>query len=328
MVPLFAAWLAALAAGVVQSSAAPAAAPLARKAFVLPAMIGLVEGIAYRPATGAYYFGDVRQRCVWLRRRDGSVTRFSAPDDRLLGVFRLEIDEARGALWLAMGALPQMEGFTEAQKGAGGLAELDLATGQVRRVVLAPADGAAHLLGDLVVARDGAIYATDTTAPVVWKLAPGGRALDVVVRDRFKSLQGITPSADGRTLFVTDYPVGVLAIDLTSAAVRTLTAPVGTNLRGCDTLVRAPDGTLIAIQNGTKTQRVLRLTLDAEAGAITRVETIAEDPAMADATLGTVAAGAFVFIADGGWNRFEPGKVDATPRPVPVLSVPLTGASR
>jgi sugar lactone lactonase YvrE len=328
MLPLFAAWLAAWATGVLQSSAAPPAAPLARKAFVLPVMTGLVEGIAYRAKTGAYYFGDVRQRVVWLRTPDGRVTRFSPPDDRLLGVFRLEVDEARGALWLAMGALPQMEGFTEAQKGAGGLAELDLATGQVRRVVLAPADGAAHLLGDLVVARDGTIYATDTTAPVVWKLAPGGRALEVVVRDRFTSLQGITPSADGRTLFVTDYPVGVLAIELASAAVRTLTAPAGINLRGCDTLARAPDGTLIAIQNGTKTQRVLRLALDAGASAITSVETIAEDPAMADATLGTIAGDAFVFIADGGWNRFEPGKVDATPRPVPVLSVLLTGVGR
>jgi sugar lactone lactonase YvrE len=327
MVPLFAAWFAALAAGL-QSSPAPAATPPARQAFVLPAMTGLVEGIAFRPKTGAYYFGDVRQRAVWLRTKDGRVSRFSAPDDRLLGVFRVEVDEARGALWLAMGALPQMVGFTEAQKGAGGLAELDLATGQVRRVVLAPADGAAHLLGDLVVARDGAIYATDTTAPVVWKLAPGGRALEVVVRDRFRSLQGITPSADGRMLFVTDYPVGVLAIDLATAAVRTVTAPAGTNLRGCDTLVLAADGTLIAIQNGTKTQRVLRLTLDAGATAIAGVETIAEDPAMVDATLGTLAADAFVFIADGGWSRFEPGNVDATPRPVPVLSVPLTGASR
>jgi sugar lactone lactonase YvrE len=297
------------------------AGPKAEPAFTLPAMTGLVEGIAYRPKTGAYYFGDVHQRCVWLRAKDGAVSRFNAADDRLLGVFRVEVDEQRGALWLAMGALPQMSGFTEAMKGIGGIAEVDLQTGKVRRVVRAPADGGQHLLGDLVLAEDGTVYATDTTAPVLWKLAPGATALEVVARDQFKSLQGITPSADGRTLFVTDYPVGVLAVDLRSKAVRTLPAPPGSEVRGIDTLLRAPDGALIAIQNGTRTQRVLRLTLDAGATAVTKVDVLAADPMMADATLGTFADGAFVFIADGGWGRFEPGKVDASPRPVPIVRV-------
>ena len=327
MVPLVLALMSAVVpiASPQKAPAAPTSAPIASatRAFDLPAMTGLVEGIAYRPKTDAYYFGDVHRRCVWLRARDGTVSRFSAPDDRLLGIFRVDVDEARGALWAAMGALPQMDGFTDARKGAGGIAELDLATGKVRRVVLAPSDDAQHLLGDLVLAADGTIYATDTTAPVIWTLAPGSTALEPLVRDQFRSLQGITPSADGRTLFVTDYPVGVLAIDLATKAVRTLTAPAGTNVRGCDTLLRAPDGALLAIQNGTKTQRVLRLTLDAGATSIARVDVLAEDPAMLDATLGTLAGGAFVFIADGGCNRFEPGKADASPRSVPVLRIAL-----
>jgi sugar lactone lactonase YvrE len=284
-------------------------------------MTGLIEGIAYRPKTGAYYFGDVQLRCVWLRAKDGTVSRLTKADDRLLGVFRIDVDEKRGALWLAMGALPQMRGFTDTLKGVGGIAEVDLQTGAVRRVVLAPADGGQHLLGDLVLVGDGTVYATDTTAPVVWKLAPGATALEVVVHDQFKSLQGIAPSADGRTLFVTDYPVGVLAIDLRTTAVRTLTAPPGAEVRGLDTLLRAPDGSLLAIQNGTKTQRVLRLTLDGAAAAITKVDLLAADPVMTDATLGTFADGAFVFVADGGWGRVEPGKVDASPRAGPIVRV-------
>jgi sugar lactone lactonase YvrE len=295
----------------------------AQPAFTLPNMTGLIEGIAYRAATGAYYFGDVHLRCVWMRSKEGAVSRVTPADERLLGIFRIEVDEERGALWLAMGALPQMSGFTAAQKGAGGIAEVDLKTGAVRRVVLAPADGAEHLLGDLVRVGGGTIYATDTTAPVVWKLAPGAEALEAVVTGGFKSLQGITPSADGRTLFVTDYPVGVLAIDLASKTARALPAPDGVNVRGVDTLRRAPDGALIAIQNGTKTQRVLRLTLDAGATAVAGVDVLAADPAMLDATLGTFADDAFVFVADGGWNRFEPGQVDPSPRVVPVLRVPL-----
>src|SRR4051794_21585363 len=227
-----------------QPAAAATTAAGAVAAFTLPDMRGLIEGIAFRPKTGAYYFGDVHLRCVWLRTADGRVTRFSAPDDRLLGVFRVAVDEARGALWVSIGALPQMAGFDERHKGASGLAELDLQTGAVRRVVMAPADGASHLLGDFVQLADGTIYATDETSPVIWTLAPGGRTLVPVLTGTFKSLQGITLDGDDRGLFVTDYGGGVLHVDLATRAVRPLTAPAGADLRGLDTLLRTPDGAL------------------------------------------------------------------------------------
>ena len=325
MVPLVLIASIALAAQAPVASTAPARA---EAAFVLPEMRGLIEGIAFRPKTGAYYFGDVHLRCVWLRAADGRVTRFSAPDDRLLGIFRVAVDESRGALWASMGALEQMDGFAATHKGAGGIAELDLATGAVRRVVLAPADGAPHLLGDFVQLADGTILATDTTSPVIWMLAPGGSALVPLVTGGFKSLQGITLAADGRGLFVTDYRVGVLHVDIATKAVRPVTAPAGADLRGLDTLLRTPDGALVAIFNATPRQRILRLTLDDAATAITAVDVLTADPAMPDATLGTLVGGDLVFIADGGWNRFEPGKVDASPRPVPVLKVPWAAPKR
>jgi sugar lactone lactonase YvrE len=328
MLPFVSALVVTAAVWSVQSAATPSAAgPKAEIAFSLPQMTGLVEGIAFRPKTGAYYFGDVHQRCVWLRTADGRVARASAPDDRLLGIFRVAVDEARGALWVSMAAVPQMAGFGDAHKGKGGLAELDLDTGSVRRVIAAPMDGAPHLIGDFVVLGDGTIYATDTTSAVIWRLAPGAAALDALVHGGFKSLQGITVAADGRGLLVTDYPVGVLYVDIATKAVRPLTPPAGADLRGLDTLVRTPDGALIAIFNANARQRVLRLTLDGGSTAITKVEVLAADPAMTDATLGTLAGDAFVFIADGGWGRFEPGKVDASPRSVPILRTAAAGAA-
>jgi hypothetical protein len=306
----------------------PASGPKATAAFDLPQMRGLIEGIAFRPKTGAYYFGDVHQRCVWLRTVDGRVTRFTAPDDRLLGLFRVEVDEARGALWASMGALEQMENFGERLRGAAGLVEFDLASGKIRRIVKTPMEGNPHLLGDFVLLADGTIYATDTTSPIIYTLPAGGDALVQLVKGDFKSLQGITLDADGRGLFVTDYKVGVLHVDIASKAVRPLTAPDGADLRGLDTLLRTPDGALLAIFNATPRQRILRLTLDAGATAITGVEVLAADPAMADATLGTIVGDDLVFVADGGWGRFEPGKVDASPRPVPVMKVRRAASRR
>jgi hypothetical protein len=322
MLPLVSFVMATMLAAFTQSRPiAVESAPKAEPVFTLPQMTGLIEGIAFRPASGDYYFGDVHLRCVWRRAADGTVTRFTPPDDRLLGILRVAVDEPRRALWVSMGGVEQVRGLTAAQQGTGGLAELDLATGAVRRVIATPPDGAPHLLGDFLQLADGTIYATDTTSPVIWRLAPGAAALEPFVNGGFKSLQGITTSADGRGLFVTDYRVGVLYVDLATKAVRPLTVPAGADLRGLDTLLRAPDGTLVAIFNATARQRVLRLTIDTGATAITKVDLLAAGPAMADATLGTFAGDAFVFVADGGWNRFEPGKVDASPRPVPVLRV-------
>ena len=156
---------------------------------------------------------------------------------------------------------------------------------------MAPADGAPHLLGDFVQLADGTILATDTTSPIIWMLAPGGSALVPLVTGGFKSLQGITLAADGRGLFVTDYRVGVLHVDIATKAVRPVTAPAGADLRGLDTLLRTPDGALVAIFNATARQRILRLTLDDAATAITAVDVLAADPAMADATLGTLVNG-------------------------------------
>jgi hypothetical protein len=303
-------------------------AAAADTAFTLPDMNGLIEGIAFRSRAGAYYFGDVHRRCVWQRAADGTVTRFTAPDERLLGVFRIEIDEGRGVAWAAMSALPQMDGYTPAMKGRAGIAEIDLASGAVKRIGLVPSDGGNHVIGDLMVLVDGSILATDSAAPVLWTWTPGRPQLEPLVRSElFTSLQGITSAGDQVGVFLTDYRNGLIYVDRSSQMVRTIAAPAGANLRGCDTLVRAPDGTLIAIQNGTAQQRVLRLTVSRGPTAVTQVDVMAAEPAMSDATLGTIVGDHFVFIADGGWNRFEPGKVDATPRGVPVLRLPLSSSA-
>ena len=162
-------------------------------AFTLPGMTGIVEGLAWRARTGEFFFGDVHNRCVWVRAPGGGVRRFTPENEpALLGVFGLAVDEDRRAIWAAMSALPEMRGFSPAPPSAAGLAEIDLATGAVRRVARVPADGRAHVLGDLSLAPDGTVWATDSRAPVLWRLAPGATALENFATSAdFKSLQGV-----------------------------------------------------------------------------------------------------------------------------------------
>lgn len=298
-------------------------------AFTLPEMTGLIEGIAWREKTGDFFFGDVYHRAVWLRTKDKKIQRFTADDDAVFGVFGLAVDEARGALWAATSAVPSMRGYTDQLDGAAGLAEFDLATGALRRVVRVPnrGDHQTHVIGDLALAPDGGIFLPDSGAPVLWWLPPHAEAVEVFAESpEFLSLQGTVVASDRGAIFVADYASGLLRVDLTTRAVRRLELPPDTTLNGIDGLVRAPNGDLIAIQNGLRPKRVLQVAVDATGEAVTSVTLLeAAHLNMPDPTLGCLAEGGeFFLIGNAGWTRFEGSDVAASaPRPVPVFKTKL-----
>jgi sugar lactone lactonase YvrE len=300
--------------------------------FELPAMTGIIEGIAFRAKTGEYFFGDARHRCIWIRRPDGTVQRFSPADAGLLGVFGLTIDEARGSLWAATSAVPEMDGYGPADRNRAALVEFAFADGKIRRLAALPADGAGHLLGDLALGPDGTVYATDSLAPVVWRLPPGAAQPERWVEsDEFQSLQGLAVVRDGKALLVSDYANGMFVIDLAARVVRSLAPPPDTTLVGIDGIAATPDGSVAAVQNGIEPRRVVRLWFDAAGRTVTKLEVLERGhPAMADPTLGVVAGDRFVFIGNAGWDRFAPGgPADAAaPRAVPILITRLSTPGR
>ncbi len=308
--------------------------------FSVPGMTGVIEGLAWREQTGEFFFGDAHHRCVWVRTpaptekgskdRDAKVRRFTPEGEELWGVLGLVVDEANGVLWAATSAVPAMSGFTQAQDGTAGLAEIDLATGAVRRVVpvvRGAGDRHSHVLGDLVLGPDGSVYLPDSGAPVVWRLAPGGAALEPLVEStEFLSLQGAAVSRDGSALWVADHANGLLRVDLGSLAVSRPESPANTTLLGLDALVRAPNGNLIAVQNGVRPTRVLRIALDASGEGIAGVTVLeAAHLTMAAPALGCIATGGdFFFVGHAGWGRFDDAGAGSTaPRPVPIFRTKL-----
>jgi len=289
----------------------------------LPGRTGILEGIAFRDRTGDLFLGDVHQRCIWRRDRDGRVTRYSAENEDLFGVYGLTLDETRETLWAATSAVPEMTGFTAEHKGHAALAAFSLVTGELRQIVAVPSDGRDHVLGDLLVAPDGTIYATDSAAPIIWRYLPGAEEMDKLVEfPAFVSLQGLVLT--NRTLLVADYGNGLFAIDLSDSApvVRALTPPANTTLLGLDGLAPAPDG-LYAVQNGVTPQRVIRVTLSSDLGSISSVTVLASAlPRMDDLTLVTLVNGRPTFIANAGWEHFDPAKAaHPTPHAVHIFQV-------
>jgi len=298
-------------------------------AFSLRDVTGLLEGIAWREKTGEFFFGDVNGRAIWVRKKDGALRRFTPEGDDLFGVFGLAVDEAAGVLWAATSAVPAMRGFVPDQDGTAALAEIDLESGAARRivpVVRQAGDLHSHVLGDLAVAADGSVFLTDSGAPVLWRLAPGGSALEVFVEHpEFLSLQGIALLGAGVAVLA-DHASGLLRVDLATRQVLRLEAPPDTTLIGLDGLCLTPDGTLLAVQNGLRPNRVLAIELEGMASAVASVAVLESGHlAMAAPSLGCLATdGDFYFVGNAGWTRFENTEGQPTPpRPVPVFRTEL-----
>lgn len=292
-------------------------APVVRStvAFTLPDRDLLTEGIAYDPATRTFFVGSVHQRKIVRVDRAGRASDFvTRGRDGLWAPMGMRVDALRRVLWVAAAAVPQMLGYDSADAGRSGLFRYDLSSGRLTARLLVPDDGAAHLLGDLTIARNGDVYASDSRAPVVWRARAGTDTLERVVESPLiLSAQGLVLSDDELTLTLADYSRGLLKIDLGSHRVTRLPCRGDIAVLGIDGLYR--DGrALIGIQNGIEPHRVVRVRLDARGDSIVGTEVLERlHPAYAEPTLGVRVGRELYYIANSQWERFGETGVPAQP---------------
>lgn len=301
---------------------------------------GIIESCLHDPKTSTWYFGDVRNRCIWKRTNDGSLTRFTSVDDPLDGIFKVALSPDRKTIWAASSTVGVMTGADNEDGKRATLVAIDASTGRITRKFGTPDDGRKHLIGDFIITSDGSILATDSFSPVIWRLAPDGAALEPwLEHDDFVNLQGVALSADGKSLFVADYSNGIWRIDTTTKAHSLLTPPANATFFGIDALATV-GGAILAVQNGVNPQRVLRIEPhscrvaacgdQARSSQATTLQDHASTarivacglPAMTDLALGQVVDGRFHFVANGGWALFDPApEKEPDPRSVTIVSV-------
>lgn len=293
-------------------------------ALTITGVTGIIESCLRDPDSGAWFFGDVRNRCIWKSGADGgALEKFTSDEDALDGVFRVSLSADHKTLWASTSAVGVMTGSDAEDGKRAALVSIDAATGRVRARFQTPDDGRKHLIGDFIVLGDGSILATDSLSPVIWRLDPGGTGLESwLEHEDFVNLQGIAFSADGSSLFVADYSNGIWRIDVASKAASLLTAPANASFFGIDGLQTVPGG-LLAVQNGVNPQRVL-LVKPSPAGPSPARIVACGLTSMTDLALGSRAGGRFHFVADSGWALFDPVPEKAPePRDVTVVSVPV-----
>lgn len=326
----FAALRAVPAVQAVASRLAANAQPLiqSRVAATLPEPDFFAEGISHDPRRGVWYVASIRHRKVSRIDSAGVAVDVIKPGQHdLWAVLGVRADPEQATLWVTTAAIPQMAGYVAADSGRSGLVAFDLESGWLKAEYLLPPSAAGHLLGDLVVAPNGDVYATDSRDPAIWRIPRGGTEAEEFLRDPlFRSLQGPALDPAGRTLYVADYSHGVLAVDLATRTVRLLPAPPRTTTLGIDGLAWHA-GTLIGVQNGVTPPRVVRLRLDPAGARIVAVEVLDRHlPLAAEATIGTVWGDRYFYVANSQWEQYDDAgrlKPGARLEPLRILELRL-----
>jgi hypothetical protein len=289
----------------------------AAEAFRLQGTARIPEDIDYDSETKHFYISTVLGKQILQVNMAGRTKLFaSAPDQ--WPMMALKIDSRRRILWATEVAL---DGFAAAAKqdwGRSAILQYDLDSGRLLHRIEGPPKAA---LGDMALAANGDPIVSDGEHGGVYRVS---RKTESVVRldaGDFVSPQTPAVLADGQHILVPDYVRGVALLDLNTKQVDWIPTEGMHALSGIDGLY-ALGTTLIATQNGTSPERVVRFALTAPK---TRVlsESIIEraTPTLGDPTHGVVVGEYFYYIANSGWDVLDEHGNLLEGKSLPVSSV-------
>jgi sugar lactone lactonase YvrE len=285
------------------------------------------EGMDADRRTGRYWVASVRRRTV-AELAPGKQPRWIwAPDrDSMGAVLGVRYDPRGDVLWVTTSHVAAAR--TDGRITDAALLRVRRGNGRVERRWTLPAGGRPHVLGDLAVSATGDVWMTDSSDPALYLLAAGTDTLRRFDDPLLVSPQGVAPTADGRTVYVADYSLGLIRVDVATGAMTRLEDAPGSTSVGCDGIALDGDA-IVAVQNGVAPARVVRFTLDASGRRIARAQVIDRNLTVADEpTIGAVVGRTFVYVANSAWDKW---KEDGTRAPgtrlaAPVLlAVPLEG---
>jgi sugar lactone lactonase YvrE len=279
------------------------------------------EGMDYDARARTWYVTSVRHRTIIAVGEEAPLHVLWPPETPDIGaVLAVRVDTARGFLWATTSGIPQMLGYQPADSSIAALLKVRLSDGTIlSRWNLPPVQGG-HVLGDVAVGVGGDVYFSDSSEPILYRLRAGAGSLERIASPLFRSLQGIAPSPDGRTVYVADYSHGIARVDVeTGRVTRVADAPASTSL-GCDGIVWDRNG-IIAIQNGVSPARVVRFALDSSGTRFTRADILDRNSLLADEpTIGTIVGKEFVYVANSQWEKYQE---NGTPKPGVRLTPPI-----
>jgi sugar lactone lactonase YvrE len=274
---------------------------MAATAVVLPDAMLLAEDLDYDAQTRRFYVTSVRQKKIIVTDASGGGRDFAAAPDSW-PLVAIKVDARRGRVWATEVAMQDLNFSAQADWGRSALLCYDLHTGKLLRRVEGPPHSG---LGDMTLARDGAVVVSDGDGGGVYRLGAADSSLQRLDGGDFISPQTPALHPDGKHIFVPDYVRGIGVLDVATRQVSWLATQGRFALNGIDGLY-FDHGRLLAVQNGTSPERVVAFTLDPTLRRVLRATVIERaTPSLGDPTHGVVSGGRFYYIANSGWDVID-----------------------
>ena len=262
--------------------------------FEFPLHGVIPEGIAADPDSGRLFFGSMRNGDVYALDAELRVSRFGSIDAPGFSAIGLTVDRERNVLWVAGAAFRMAEGFDPQASVGSGLFGIDLTSGE--RVREARWLGADSNFNDVTVAPDGTVYASGSG---LYKLVTEPDRIEPVVLDTdIVGGNGLVVHPDGKTLFLSSYPVGLFSIDLEQGSAQLMTGPDDLSLYGVDGLYWHNNG-LVAIQNGARPWRMLQLKLDRSRRRVTAAGVFERGSPATTPMTGAIVGDTIYYVGEG-----------------------------
>lgn len=274
----------------------------------VPKEAGLIESAVLAGADEALIVTSVTLNQIWFLSEEGSWRSIAPPGvDDLSGI---AVDPVRKMVWAASSNIDGSDDDSVYFQGLLGL-KLDVPD----LVHVEAPEGVA--VSDLHVANDGTVYASDPIGGGIYFARPEDQNLSTFVPPGiFRSPQGLATSADGLSLYVSDYRYGLALIDTRSGRV----SRVGTDrpmlLDGIDAMWRRGNE-LIAVQIGTSPMRIAAFKLSGDGQSIIGKRLLEQAHSeWTEPLSGFLASDALYYVGNGQWGNYKDGALIAGAEPV------------
>jgi hypothetical protein len=254
------------------------------------------EGVAYDAKGKKLYVGSIHKRKILSIDARGVVKDFiTEGQDGLFGVLGMKVDPVQQVLWVCSIA----DVKDKELNGSSAIFKFNLTNGTlIKKYFLSGNLQQKQLLNDVDIHPNGDLFITNSEAGAIYTIPVKSDSLQVFVAPKtFIYPNGLTLSPDGNRLYVADFN-GISIIDIATKAIATLGFPQNTTTAMIDGLYFYKNS-LIAVQNGVKPERIIRLHLNQAQNSVERLQVLeANNPAFIIPTTGAIAGDSFYYIAN------------------------------
>ena len=243
------------------------------------------EGLEYDAAKDLFYLSSLYHPRILKISHEGRMDDFVSPSRyTLLPVLGIRMDPSDGSVW---------SNSADEDAGKSELLHFDHSGVLLGRYSIA--EKGKHVFNDLVVLREGTIFLTDTAADEVYRFDREAHTFTPVRVSRpLLFPNGIALTEDEGALYVADQ-LGVLRIDLKNESNGEVDPGPRNTVAGIDGLYWHK-GSLVTVQNGIGTPRVVVFRLSPDGLHVTKTSVLANS--LSTPTTGAIRGDDFYYIVN------------------------------